>query len=151
MDLQSLRAMIQSRRQCALVSREAMRFPLDAPVVFWWRDANGVHQQGEGRSYDLSELGAFVFASACPPEGAQVGLRIPITQFPDVARPLRMEMEGRVLRIEQVRSGEGRDGFAILSVQTVLCELDNRTRQRNSDLPPKARAPVALHFSCQVH
>ncbi|PYU29962.1 MAG: hypothetical protein DMG31_14855 [Acidobacteria bacterium] len=143
--------MIQSRRQCALVSREAMRFPLDAPVVFWWRDANGVHQQGEGRSYDLSELGAFVFASACPPEGAQVGLRIPITQFPDVARPLRMEMEGRVLRIEQVRSGEGRDGFAILSVQTVLCELDNRTRQRNSDLPPKARAPVALHFSCQVH
>ncbi len=143
--------MIQSRRHCTLVSRKAMCFPLDVPVVFWWTDVNGVHQQGEGRSYDLSELGAFVFASTCPPKGAQVGLRIPITQFPDVEQPLRMEMEGRIPRIEQVRSGDGRDGFAILSVQTVLRELDNSTRQRNSDLPPKARAPVALHFSCEVH
>jgi hypothetical protein len=128
-----------------------MRFPLDVPVVFWWTDANGGHQQGEGRCYDLSDLGVFVFASACPPEGAQVGLRIPITQFPDVAQPLRMEVEGRVLRIEQVRSGDRRDGFAILSEQTVLRELENSTRQSNSDLPPKARAPVAVHFSLEVH
>ena len=104
-----------------------MRFPLDVSVVFWWTDVNGEHQQGEGRSCDLSELGAFVFASVCPPEGAQVGLRIPITQFPDVAQPLRMEVEGRVLRVEEVRSGHWRDGFAILTEQTVLRELENRT------------------------
>ena len=60
-------------------------------------------------------------------------------------------MEGRVVGIDEVLSGKGRDGFAILSEQTVLRELDNSTRQRNSDLPPKARAPVALHFSCEVH
>jgi hypothetical protein len=113
---------------------------LDVPVVFWWTDANGVHEQGEGRCYDLSELGVFVFASACPQEGTHVGLRIPITQFPDAAQALRMEMGGRVVRIEEVRSGEGRDGFAILSEETVLRELDNSTREGNSDIPLKAKA-----------
>ena len=113
------------------MSRKAMRFPLDVHVVFWWTDVNGEHQQGDGRSCDLSELGAFVFASACPPEGAQVGVRIPITQFPDAAQPLRMEVEGRVLRIEEVRSGDRRDGFAIVTEQIVLHELENSTRQSN--------------------
>jgi hypothetical protein len=123
--------MIQSRLQCRVEGRKTMRFPLDVSVVFWWTDSNGEHQQGEGRSCDLSDLGVFVFASACPPEGAQVGLRIPITQFLDVAQPFRMEVEGRVLRIEEVRSGDRRDGFAILSEQTVLLELENSTRQSN--------------------
>jgi hypothetical protein len=116
--------MIQYRRQSIAARRKAERFPLDVPVVFWWTDANGVHQQGQGRCYDLSERGAFVFASPCPQEGAQVGLRIPITQFPDAAQPLRMEMEGRVVRIENVRGSDGRAGFAILSEEIVLRELD---------------------------
>ena len=49
-------------------------------------------------------------------------------------------MGGRVVRIEEVRSGEGRDGFAILSEETVLRELDNSTREGNSDIPLKAKA-----------
>jgi hypothetical protein len=109
---------IQYRRHCTPERRKAERFPLDVPVVFWWTDANGVHEQGEGRCYDLSEVGAFVFASACPQEGTHVGLRIP------VSKALRMEMEGRVVRIEEIRSGKGRDGFAILSEEIVLRELD---------------------------
>jgi hypothetical protein len=125
---------IQYRRQCTPESRKAERFPLDVPVVFWWTDANGVHEQGEGRCYDLSELGAFVFASACPQEGTHVGLRIPVSQA------LRMEMEGRIVRIEEIRSGKGRDGFAILSEEIVLRELDNSTREGNSDIPLKAKA-----------
>ncbi|PYK93350.1 MAG: hypothetical protein DME36_09730 [Verrucomicrobia bacterium] len=124
-----------------------MRFPLDVPVVFWWTDTNGVHQQGEGRSCDISVLGAFVLARAYPPEGTQVGLRIPITQFPDVAEPLRMEMEGRVLRIEEVRSGEGRDGFAILSEPTILRELDNSTA---SELRPSSQGQGARGSSFLV-
>jgi PilZ domain len=104
--------------------RKAMRFPLDVPVVFWWMDANGVYQLGEGRSYDVSESGVFVCARACPPAGAQVGLKIPIPEILDAPRALRMEVAGRVLRVEQVRSGEGRDGFAILSDQAILREND---------------------------
>jgi hypothetical protein len=104
--------------------RKAMRFPLEVSVSFWWTDANGVHQLGEGRSYDVSELGVFVCASSCPPAGAQVGLKIPIAEVPDVPRALRMEVEGRVLRVEQVRNGEGRDGFVILSDRAILLEND---------------------------
>jgi len=104
--------------------RKAMRFPLDVPVVFWWIDATGVYQLGEGRSYDVSESGVFVCARACPPAGAQVGLKIPIPEIFDAPRALRMEVAGRVLRVEQVRSGEGRDGFAILSDQAILREND---------------------------
>jgi hypothetical protein len=119
--------MTQHTQQCALVSRKAERFPLDVPVVFWWTDGNGVHEQGEGRCYDLSELGVFVFASACPQEGTHVGLRIPVSQA------LRMEMEGSVVRIGKVRSGDGRTGFAILSEEIVLRELDKSMREGNSD------------------
>lgn len=104
--------------------RKAMRFPLDVPVVFWWTDANGVHQLGEGRSYDVSELGVFVFASTCPPAGARVGLKIPLPEAFDAPLGLRMEVEGHVTRVEQVRSGERRDGFSILSNKSILREND---------------------------
>ena len=39
-------------------------------------------------------------------------------------RALQLEFEGRVLRVEQIRRGEGRDGFAILSDQSILLEND---------------------------
>lgn len=101
-----------------------MRFPLDVPVIFWWTDANGVDQVGEGRSYDVSELGVFVCASMCPPAGAQVGLKISIPEVIDAPQGLRMEVEGHVKRVEHVRSGEGREGFSILSDRVILLEND---------------------------
>jgi hypothetical protein len=101
-----------------------MRFPLDVPVVFWWTDANGVEQLGEGRSYDVSELGVYVCASSCPPAGARVGLKIPIPEVLDARPGLRMEVEGHVMRVEQVRSGHRRDGFSILSNKSILREND---------------------------
>lgn len=108
-----------------------MRFPMDVPVTFWWRDANGVHQLGNGRSFDVSELGVFVCASTCPPAGAKVGLKISIAEESDSPRALRMEVEGRVLRVEQSGSGEGRDGFAIFSDQAILRESDKSRREGN--------------------
>ena len=62
-----------------------------------------------------------------------MGLKISITGVPDAPRALRMEVRGRVLRVEQVRSGEGRDGFAILSDQAILREGDKNTKEGNSD------------------
>jgi hypothetical protein len=109
-----------------------MRFPMDAPVVFWWKDVIGNHQQAEGRTYDVSELGAFVLASLCPPAGAQVSVKISIGAVPDVARSVRMQVEGRVLRVEQVGTGQGRDGFAILSDRAVFDEEDKSTEEENS-------------------
>jgi hypothetical protein len=94
-----------------------MRFPLEVPAVFSWVDASGERQRKEGRIYDVSELGAFVLASDCPPAGARVSVKIFLAGVTDAPGAL-MEMQGRVLRVEQIRT-EGRDGFAILSDRPV--------------------------------
>lgn len=122
-----------------------MRFPMDARVVFWWKDAIGKRQQGEGRTYDVSELGAFVLASLCPPAGAQVSVKISIEAVPDVARSLRMQVEGRVLRVEQVGTGQGRDGFAILSDRAVFDEEDKSTEEENSTTGNKPQSSLRMN------
>lgn len=109
-----------------------MRFPMDVPVIFWWQDATGARQQGEGRTYDVSELGTFILTSVCPPAGAQVSVKISLAAVPKAPRSLRMQVEGRVLRVEQVRSGAGRDGFAILSDRAILREEDKGSGETSS-------------------
>jgi hypothetical protein len=95
--------------QIARVPRASIRFPLEAPVTFSWRDENGSHQHGEGSSRDISEVGAFVFAVVCPPVGSGVELRIPLEGLPDTTR---IDLAGRVIRIEQDDDGKG-SGFAV--------------------------------------
>jgi hypothetical protein len=107
-----------------------MRFPIDVPVSFWWQDSIGERQQVEGHTYDVSELGAFVLASRCPPPGAHVNVKISIGALPDAPRGLRMEIEGLVLRVEQIEMGQRRDGFAILSTQAILHDGPEGTEER---------------------
>lgn len=116
-----------------------MRFPIDLPVTFWWQDPTGARQQGEGHTYDISELGIFVLASICPPAGAQVEVKVSLAAVPEAPRSLRMQVEGRVLRVEQVRSGEVRDGFAILSDRAILHEKDRSSEEENSASRNKAK------------
>ena len=95
-------------------ARKTIRFPLQAPVVFWWTDENGNHQQSEGRSRDISESGTFVLAAVCPPLGASVGLRISLEAVPDATKILPIEFDGHVLRVERVSAGSESSGFAVL-------------------------------------
>ena len=95
-------------------ARKTIRFPLQAPVVFWWTDKNGNHQHGEGRSRDISESGTFVHAVACPPLGASVGLRISLETVPDATKTLPIEFDGHVLRVERASAGRESSGFAVL-------------------------------------
>jgi hypothetical protein len=96
------------------VARTAIRYPLETAVAFWWRDENGQNQQFEGRGRDVSDRGVFVFASTCPPVGTGIGLRISLDGLPDLAPALRIDVEGRVLRVEPARSGETSGGFAVM-------------------------------------
>jgi PilZ domain len=139
------RSVIRRRWQLDAQRRRAMRFPVDAPVVFWWHDAIGKRQQGEGRSYDVSELGAFVLASLCPPAGAQVNLKISIAAVTDAPRSLRMQVHGRVLRVEHVGTGQGRDGFAILSDRAVFDEEDKSTEEENSTTRNKPQSSLRMN------
>jgi len=74
---------------------------------------NGERQQGDGRTRDLSEHGAFVVAPICPPLGASVLLTIDLDGIPDQMGPLPVELEGEVLRVEQSPAATEACGFAI--------------------------------------
>src|ERR1700686_4675366 len=93
--------------------RRTLRFPLETPVTFWWKNGNGEPLQGEGRSRDVSEHGAFVFAPICPPVGVTVKLTMAVEGVPDATGLCPLEVEGEILRVEQSVSGMEMDGFAI--------------------------------------
>jgi len=92
---------------------------LEAPILFRWADS-GIEKQGEGRTHDISEMGAFVLSRMCPPAGAEISFNIFLPLLPGFEPKTRVEAVGRVLRVEQARGIEGRDGFAILSQHALL-------------------------------
>jgi PilZ domain len=99
-----------------------MRYPVQARVSFCWKGEDGDPRQGEGTSRDISETGTFVFAPDCPPVGAGVELRIFLVALPLATKSLRMELAGRVLRVEQTAAGMGSSGFAVLTEGAILHE-----------------------------
>jgi hypothetical protein len=108
------------------LARTTIRYPLEASVLFWWKDKNGTYQQEEGRGRDASDRGAFVFAVACPPVGAAIRLRISMEGFTNEAAALRIEVEGRVLRIDGSRASGENAGFAVLLSNPIVAESEVR-------------------------
>jgi len=107
------------RRETPKQPRKTIRFPLEAPIVFRWAE-NGIEKQGEGRTHDISEVGAFVLSNICPPLGTEISFNIFLPMLSGFEPKTRVEAVGRVLRIEQARGTEGRDGFAISSRHTLF-------------------------------
>lgn len=99
--------------RCARPARRTLRFALKRAVAFSWTNGNGNRQRGEGRSRDLSEHGAFIFAPICPPVGANVSLTVDLEGIPDRIGPLPIEVTGEILRVEPSPEIPGVDGFAI--------------------------------------
>ena len=96
-------------------ARRTLRVLLQTGVTFWWTNGNGEPLEGEGRSRDVSEHGAFVFASCCPPVGATLTVKIDLEGIPDEIGRLPVEVEGEVLRVEKCPAERGMltGGFAI--------------------------------------
>jgi hypothetical protein len=112
--------------------RKALRLPVQVPVEFWWwSDTDGTHRRGEGRSYDVSDLGAFILGNACPPQGAKVRYKLYLSGYHDTRV---LETEGQVVRVEQASGGEGRTGFAVLG-EGRQRGTTNAVSQRNSAEP----------------
>ena len=93
--------------------RKSIRFPLQAPVIFWWTNEFGADQRAEGHSRDISETGTFVFAAVCPPLGAVVGLKLDLRALPSAKGAAVIEYEGHVVRVERPNGGTG-NGFAVM-------------------------------------
>jgi hypothetical protein len=109
-----------------------MRYPLETRVCFRWKDKDGTQRQGEGTSRDLSETGTFVLARACPPVGSQIELRISLAALPSAASALRVELEGRVLRVEKSFAGKGSGGFAVATNEVTLRENDESSSEESA-------------------
>jgi hypothetical protein len=107
------------RREGPRSTRKAIRFPLEAPILYRWADG-GIDKQGEGRTHDISEMGTFVLSSTCPPVETQISFQIFLPVLPGFEPRTRVEAEGKVVRVEQARGLEGRDGFAVLARHTLL-------------------------------
>jgi hypothetical protein len=87
-----------------------LRFPLQVPVTYRWQGESGTLRSDEGVSRDLSDQGAFIVASHLPPVGSMVDLKIALDSLHEIAGSLPLEFQGRVLRVENSKSGSG---FAI--------------------------------------
>lgn len=86
-----------------------------------WQDAAGRQKECKGTTRDVSQRGAYIFASDSPPRGIAVRMVISLPPLAGEARPLRIEAEGTVLRVERIR--QGLTGFVISNRRLLLCSL----------------------------
>lgn len=89
-------------------------------MVFWWWDESGTYRKASGRSRNVSVRGAYVTAAMCPPVGVAVGLTISMPASVEFARASRVEMAGRVLRVDREITEAGECGFAISGDEVYL-------------------------------
>ena len=99
--------------------RADMRYPVKARVDFWWR-SDDQNCAGSGTSRDVSEKGAFVLAPACPPIGADVGLTFFLPKLSKTIAAVRMEVEGKVIRVQGECAEQKHAGFAVLTTAAIL-------------------------------
>lgn len=117
-------------------TRKFIRFPLVAQTVFWWAD-RGTVKRSEGRTRDISEKGAFVRSSECPPKGIEIGFKVFLPPLTGSEQKTRVEAEGHVLRVEQVPGHHECEGFAVLIEHMLLRVNDDvldRGKNFGSDL-----------------
>jgi hypothetical protein len=100
--------------------RREIRYPLRARAEFIWVGRDGVEHEASGHSRDLSEHGAYIVARACPPAGAMIRMviRFPYRRGPSCS--CRMEMDGRVVRVELLLTNKSGWGFGVASTHSVL-------------------------------
>ena len=94
-------------------------------MVFWWWDESGTYRKENGRSRNVSVRGAYVTAAICPPVGAAVGLTISMPASIGLARASRVEMAGRVLRVNRELTEAGDCGFAVSGDEVYLVHSSN--------------------------
>jgi hypothetical protein len=105
--------------------RRQIRYPLRAPVTFHWVGRDGLQYEGKGNSRDISEGGAYIVTKSSPPMGALVMMAIRFPHLPELDRFHRIEMSGRVVRVDLLLDSRAGWGFAISSMRTVLQEIDD--------------------------
>jgi hypothetical protein len=92
--------------------RKHIRYRLNAPVSFIWRDEREVQHEGTGETRDVALGGVFVFARTCPPLEAPVHVELLLPKLTSEARPLLVQGDGQVIRVEPGGPNGTGGGFA---------------------------------------
>jgi hypothetical protein len=102
--------------------RVTVRYALQARVVFQWSDEEGASKVGRGRTRNISQRGAYIEAPDPPPSGTQIAMSIYLPALGGEARVLRVEAEGRVMRVEPGQETESgmASGFAVANHEVTL-------------------------------
>ena len=95
--------------------RNSRRYPLAAPVAFWWPTSQGWVRAGLGTTRDISSDGVMVTASECPPVGVHIQLTVSFPQREGSGHAVKWHGEGVVVRVqsyEPMPPSERTSGFA---------------------------------------
>ena len=82
--------------------RKYRRYPIEVPVIFSWKDAQGIREKHVGLTREASIKGAFVLAMTPPPLGANINFkafRLPVGQ----TLATQMFGKGQVVRVKPAR------------------------------------------------
>ena len=113
--------------------RRELRYRLDIPAMFSWRNTEPRILHAEGITRDISVLGAFIVSPTCPPVDTQVEVEVILPPFAGMKSVVRIKGEARVIRVEHPSIDGGENGFAVVreaSNQWILAldrgELDGK-------------------------
>src|SRR5271167_4431287 len=90
--------------------RKAKRYRLEGPAHFSWEGLNGMLQEAEGATRDISLRGIFIFADLAPQPEAYVEVDVYLPSVTGSPKAVHLHGEGKVLRIEERRGAV--QGFA---------------------------------------
>ena len=108
-------------------ARNYNRRSLALPILFAWEDERGVRRRGDGITRDVSAGGTFLFTETCPPAGIKIEFELFLPKISEQSSKIRVQGEGRVLRVELPREGEERSGFAAAHMDFVLRSIEKES------------------------
>ncbi len=84
--------------------RNSKRYPLAAPVTFWWPISQGWFRAGLGTTRDISSDGVMVTARECPPVGVHIHLTVLVPRREGSGHAVKLHGEGAVVRVRSYES-----------------------------------------------
>jgi hypothetical protein len=122
--------------------RKSRRYPLVAPVAFWWPTSQGWFRAGLGTTRDICSDGVMVTARECPPVGVHIHLTVSFPRREGSGHAVKLHGEGVVVRVQSYESmplSERTSGFAASvqfnpEVPNASEELGRDRRRRHGDV-----------------
>ena len=96
-----------------------MRYRLDLPVTFRWKDRRGHVRVGAGFTHDVSAVGMFLFSNDIPSQDELLHCEVKLPRLRDTGC-VPILVSGRVVRIEQGVDWR-QQGFAVVGEMVQLC------------------------------